>query len=173
MLRSLRNRLILSHLLPILLIIPLMGAAMIYVLETRFLLPTVYRGLGKEASLMAEITRNQPIFWQNPVAAQALVNGVSPYLNGKVSLISLDGYLLASSDLSGSGIGTQIFELPDLSDVRQGEVVGLQNGPLAEAITPVYNLAGRRIGIVRMTSELVSVAITGGRASADARTATI
>lgn len=157
MFRSLRNRLIFSHILPALVIIPLMGAAMIYVLETRFLLPTVYRELAKEASLISEITRNQPIFWQNRQAAQALVNGVSPYLNGQVSLMTLDGYLLASSDLSELGTDTHLFDLPDMSDVGQGEVVGLQNGPLAEAFTPVYDLAGRRIGFIRMTTQLVSV----------------
>ena len=154
-LRSLRNRLIFSHILPALLIIPLMGAAMVYVLETRLLLPMVYRNLAKEASLISEMTRSQPVFWQNRLAAQALVNGVSPYLNGKISLLTLDGYLLASGDQSG--IATQRLDLPDLSDVRQGEVVGLQNGPLAEAFTPVYDLNGRRVGTVRMTTQLVSV----------------
>src|SRR5512138_1108649 len=98
MLRSLRNRLILSHILPALLIIPLMGVAMVYVLETRLLLPLVYRNLAKEAKLMSEITRDRPIFWQNAEAARALVNGVSPYLNGRISLVTLDGRLLASGD---------------------------------------------------------------------------
>ena len=90
MFRSLRNRLIFSHILPALLIIPLMGAAMVYVLETRLLLPTVYSNLAKEAKLMAAITRNQPVFWQSSEAAQALVNGAGPYLNGRFSLVTLD-----------------------------------------------------------------------------------
>lgn len=155
--RSLRNRLIFSHVLPALLIIPLMGAAMVYVLETRLLLPTVYKNLAKEAKLMAEITRNQPIFWQNREVAQALVDGVSPYLNGRVSLVTLDGHLLASSDQAQGGTNAQLLELPDMTDVNQGEVVELQNGPLAEAITPVYDLSGRRIGIIRMTTQVVTV----------------
>lgn len=155
--RSLRNRLIFSHILPALLIIPLMGAAMVYVLETRLLLPTVYRNLAKEAKLMAEITRNQPVFWQNDRAAQALVEGVGPYLNGKVSLVTLDGHLLASSDRAEGSIGTQLVELPDMTGVDQGEVVQLQHGPLAEAITPVYDLSGQAIGIIRMTTQVVTV----------------
>ena len=57
MFRSLRNRLILSHILPALLIIPLMGVAMVYVLETRLLLPIVYENLAKEANLMAEVLK--------------------------------------------------------------------------------------------------------------------
>lgn len=154
MFRSLRNRLIFSHILPALLIIPLMGAAMVYVLETRLLLPTIYKNLAKEAKLMAEITRNQPVFWQNRAAAQELVNGVSAYLNGRVSLVTLDGQLMASSDQAENGTGEQLLELPDTS---QGQVVELQNGPLAEAITPVYDLNGRRIGIIRMTTRVVTV----------------
>ncbi len=155
--RSLRNRLILSHILPALLVIPLMGAAMVYVLETRFLLPIVYGNLAKEAKLMAEITRDQPVFWQNSEAAQALVNGVSPYLNGKISLITSDGRLLASSDSTEDGLINQLVELPDLTGVSQGKVVELQNGPLAEAVTPVYDLEGHRIGIIRMTTQVVTV----------------
>src|SRR5512146_138789 len=129
MFRTLRNRLIWSHILPALIIIPLMGAAMVYVLETRLLLPTIYRNLAKEAKLMAEITRGQPIFWQNTEAAQALVRGVSPYLNGRISLITVDGHLLASSDTADDGLVNQLVELPDMANVGQGEVIGLQNGP--------------------------------------------
>jgi two-component system, OmpR family, sensor histidine kinase BaeS len=155
MFRSLRNRLIFSHILPALLIIPLMGAAMVYILETRLLLPMIYQNLAREASLMAEMTRTQPIFWQNRVAAQALTNGVSPYLNGKVSLLTLDGRLLASSDQTLTD--AQRVDLPDLTGFNQGEVLPLQNGPQAEAFTPVYDLNGHRLGIIRMTTKLVSV----------------
>src|SRR5512147_2250223 len=98
MFHSLRNRLILSHILPALLIIPLMGAAMVYVLQVRLLLPEIYKNLAADAALMSEITRNLPIFWHNRAAAQALVNVVTPYISWRVSLITLDGHLLASSD---------------------------------------------------------------------------
>ncbi len=157
MFRTLRNRLILSHILPALLIIPLMGAAMVYVLETRFLLPMVYGDLARDATLMAEITRNQPIFWQNSEAAQALVNGVSPYVSGQLSFVSSDGLVLASSGTAGGGVGTRVVDLPDLTNVKQGEIVELQRGPLAEVFTPVYDLSGKAIGIVRMTTRVVTV----------------
>ncbi len=157
MFRSLRNRLIVSHILPALLIIPLMGAAMVYVLETRLLLPATYRNLSKEAQLMAEITRDQPVFWENKQAAQALVEGLSPYLNGRVSLLTLDGHLLASSDETTGATSIQVFDLPNLTDVAQGEVVELQNGPLAEAITPVHDLNGKSIGVIRMSTQVVTV----------------
>src|SRR4026209_2029114 len=110
MFRSLRNRLIFSHILPALLLIPLMGAAMVYVLETRLLLPTVYSNLAKEAKLMAAITRNQPLFWQSSEAAQALVAGAGPYVNGRFSLVTLDGRTLASTDSTQAGTGLPLVD---------------------------------------------------------------
>jgi signal transduction histidine kinase len=157
MFRSLRTRLIISHILPALLIIPLMGAAMVYVLETRLLLPTVYGNLGKEAKLMAAITRNEPVFWRSREAAQALVDGAGPYLNGRFSIVTLDGHTLASSDTSQASGTSPLVELPDLTNVRQGEVVELRNGPLAEAIAPVYDGSGREIGVIRMTTRVISL----------------
>lgn len=157
MFRSLRIRLILSHILPALVIIPLMGAAMVYVLETRLLLPVIYNDLAADAALMAEITRNQPVFWQNSDAARALVNGVTPYLSGRVSLVALDGHLLASGDQPGGAAGSQVVELPDLTGVEHGKSIQLQNGALAEVFTPVYNLQGKPIGIIRMTTQVVTV----------------
>jgi len=157
MFRSLRNRLILSHILPALLIIPLMGAAMVYVLETRLLLPTVYSNLTKEAKLMAAITRNEPIFWQSTEAAQSLVDGAGPYLNGRFSIVTLDGHTLASSDTTEALADTPLVELPDMTHVRQGQVVELRNGPLAEAIAPVYDVSGREIGVIRMTTRVASL----------------
>jgi len=157
MFRTLRTRLILSHILPALIIIPLMGAAMVYVLETRLLLPNIYSNLAKEAELMAELTRNQPIFWQDRQAAALLVEGVSPYLNGKISLVTWNGHLLASSDVTEDIDINQLVELPDLNNVPQGQVIQLQNGPLAEAITPVYDLRGRPVGVIRMTTRVVTV----------------
>ena len=157
MFHSLRNRLILSHILPALLIIPLMGLVMAYVLETQLLLPMIYGNLVEDATLIAEITRNQPIFWENGEAAQALVNGVSPYLSGKISFITVDGHLLASSETSRDGLDGQVIELPNLAGVRQGEVIQLQRGPLAEVFTPVYSLRGEAIGVIRMTTQVVTV----------------
>jgi signal transduction histidine kinase len=157
MFRSLRIRLIFSHILPVMLVIPLMGIAMVYVLETRLLLPMIYRNLTKEATLMAEITRNQSVFWQNSDASQALVDGVGPYLSGRLSLLTINGRVLASSDFTDVGSKSQIAELPDLTTLDQGEVVQLKNGTLAEVFTPVFDLANKPIGIILMTSRVVTV----------------
>jgi signal transduction histidine kinase len=113
--------------------------------------------LAKEAKLMAAITRNEPVFWRSGEAAQALVDGAGPYLNGRFSIVTPDGHTLASSDASQASGSSPLVELPDLTGVRQGQVVELRNGPLAEAIAPVYDGSGREIGVIRMTTRVISL----------------
>ena len=67
MFRSLRNRLILSHILPLIVVSLLTGTALIYVLETRFLLPRLADNLVGDARLLAEISRSEYELWGNPV----------------------------------------------------------------------------------------------------------
>ena len=157
MFRSLRSRLILSHILPFVLIIPLVGIAMAYLLETRLLLPIVYNGLEKDARLAAEISRLQPVLWQDEILAQRFVDGISPYLSGQASILAVNGNILASSGEGELQMGERRVELPDLSSIGPQGVVQLMNGPLAEVFTPVYDLDGRPLGVVRVSSRVVTV----------------
>ena len=54
MFRSLRARLVLSHILPLLLIVPLMYASLVYLLETRFLIPRLAQELLDNARLLTQ-----------------------------------------------------------------------------------------------------------------------
>jgi len=156
MLSSLRNRLIFSHVLPVLLVIPLTGLAMAYVLETRLLLPMVYGGLADDATLMAAITGDQPVFWQSRELAQALVDGVEPHLSGQLSILTLDGRTLAGTRTPG-GTQAQVVELPDMTGVGRGETLQIRDGPLAESFAPAFDSTGRLTGVIRMTTRLVTV----------------
>ena len=154
MFRTLRNRLILSHIIPSLFIIPLLGIAIFYVVETRVLLPIVYKNLAADARLMAEISRSQVDYWQNLAVAQALVDGSSPYLNGRLSFLTSDGHVLASGD---AGLAGQVVELPNMAGVSRGDVIELQRGTSAEVYSPVITDSGQFLGVVRMTTRVVTV----------------
>ena len=65
MLRTLRARFILSHVLPLAIIIPVMGIALIYVLETRVLLDVLSRELKGQALLAAKIAAGRSEIWQS------------------------------------------------------------------------------------------------------------
>jgi two-component system sensor histidine kinase BaeS len=157
MFRSLRNRLIFSHILPSLVIIPLMGIAMLYLLETHILLPQIYANLSKDATLIAEVARAVPEIWQSTTSAQIFVQGADPYLGGRLTLIDPYGQVLASSDQANLALTGQVIELPDLKTIRRGEVVQLQNGPLAEVFAPVVANDGQYLGVVRLTTRLLTV----------------
>jgi two-component system sensor histidine kinase BaeS len=157
MFRSLRNRLIISHILPSLVIIPFMGITMLFLLENRILLPLIYSNLTDDATLIAEITHTLPDIWQNSVPAQIFVNGADPYLDGRLTLLDPYGQVIASSDLTDQVLPGQIVELPDLNKSEQGEVVALQKGPLAEIFIPVLDDNGNYMGVVRLSTRVLTV----------------
>lgn len=165
MLNTLRNRLILSHILPVLFITPLMGIALIYALETRILVPNLTRALTGEAMLFAEVTRQQTDIWNNPSNAQNLLQHVSPNLRTRVMLISTDGRLLASSDPLDNEREGKIIKVPGLDLALKGEVQTRTNyysqtlqGDIIDVLAPVIDNNNQVIGMVRMSYRYATLA---------------
>jgi hypothetical protein len=63
MIRTMRGRFVLSHVLPLLVIVPLMGIALIYVLETQVLLQNLSTELTGQALLVSEIASSWGDVW--------------------------------------------------------------------------------------------------------------
>ena len=78
MFSTLRRRFVFSHLVPLLVIVPLIGIALIYLLEAEVVLPSLSNELASQAGLVVEMTRDQPGVWTHSAQAQALVAGGSP-----------------------------------------------------------------------------------------------
>jgi two-component system sensor histidine kinase BaeS len=163
MLDTLRRRLILSHTLPLLVIIPLMGIALIYVLETRVLLPQMVDELTGDAALIARTARRQASMWDDTVAAQAFLDDISPDLNAHGMLLSTDGHLLASTEPADAVLLGQRLNNLNLNPVLAGNIsrsasynqrLGTQ---VADVLVPVQTPDGQVIGIVRLTHRLASV----------------
>ena len=83
--RSIRTRLLISHSLPLLIIILLTGFALDYVVETRILLPGFADELTAEARLLAELTALQPDIWDEAQKAQSYLIQLEPILTPNVS----------------------------------------------------------------------------------------
>jgi two-component system sensor histidine kinase BaeS len=157
MFHSLRNRLILSHILPSLVTIPLLGIAMLYLVETRVLLPLVYSNLSNDAILIAEVARTTPEIWASATNAQIFVEAAEPYLGGRLVLTDPYGHIIASIDPANPGLSGQTAELPDLRGATRGDVIQIQNGPLAEVFAPVIANDGQLLGVVRLTTRVLTV----------------
>ena len=91
MLRSLRNQVLLSQIVPLLIVIPLMGVALIYTLERRYFLPSFERDLTGDALLLVKITQEKPDIWQDPQKAQVFVEQFNPGAGKGLMLLGPDG----------------------------------------------------------------------------------
>ena len=107
--RTLRGRLILSHTLPLIIMLLLSGIALDYVLETKILLPIFTDELVRESELLAETNIDQLEVWDNPRAAQEYLDRLVPHLDAHVMLLDINGQVLASTDpLRLEQVGTVI-----------------------------------------------------------------
>ncbi len=163
MFSTLRRRLILSHALPLLIIIPLTGIALIYVLETQVVLANLATEVKGQAALLAEIVIDRADIWSDPAQAQAFVNRVEPQLSSPVMLLDPQGRLLASSDQADASRIGQTMQFAGLDNALAGKsnvrTVYSQNldVEVVDVMTPVIAPNGRVIGIVRLTHRLASV----------------
>jgi len=162
MIKTLRNRLILSHMLPMLVIIPLIGIALIYILETRVLLPGLANELVGDAQLFADIASEQVEIWQNPLVAQALINQASPNIRARVLLLTSNGDLLATNQPEQNQ--SDSISSQDIVRLKNGEIVTdinysrQQKTEIINVLAPVITSNHTFVGIVQMTYHFDSVA---------------
>src|SRR5262245_30072011 len=159
--RSLRSRLILSHLLPLLIIVPLVGIALIYILETQIVLANLSAELARQANLTAEIASDHPAIWQNTEQAQSFVTRFSAHYQSKVMLLNVEGKVLAASTTGDGGTIGQFFEIPPtvLAGDNSVRINYSQSShtEIAEVLVPVVDTQQRVIGLIRLTHQLASV----------------
>jgi signal transduction histidine kinase len=163
MLDTLRRRLILSHVLPLLVIIPIMGITLIYVLETNILLADLSRELVGHAALAAELSKDEPHLWDDPVLAGDFTNRVSQYLIVRVMLITPDGRLLASSEPGDASRLGQVLNYAGLTNALAGEVsVGTSysqylQSDIVDVWMPVLGPNQQIAGVLRLSRRFASV----------------
>jgi signal transduction histidine kinase len=161
--RTLRSRFILSHLLPVLVIIPLMGIALVYLLESQVILENLSTEVTGEAVLVAELASKDPTVWINSVNAQAFVAQMDPILAANLEILDSQGRLEATSNpLHKSSIG-QVSNAPGLNNALTKKVdervFYSQNlsSDVVDVLVPVLEPDGKILGFVRLTHQLSSV----------------
>ncbi|HEX9386291.1 MAG TPA: HAMP domain-containing sensor histidine kinase [Anaerolineales bacterium] len=155
MLKTLRKRLVLSHILPILIVIPFMGMAIVYVIETQYLLPSLSRELEWDTRLLAEFARDQTGIFDNSRNAQAFLNRIALNPGKRIMLLSPDAHLLASSDPADADRVDQQIEVGGIEQIQKGELVDQivysqrLSGQIIDVFVPVMNEAQSMEGIIR------------------------
>lgn len=158
--RTLRVRLFLSILLPILVIVPVVALMLGYLLQTQVLVANIANELIRQAVLVADISSNSVEIWQDPSQAQAFVERLSPRLTAKLMLLDPTGRLIVSSDPSDAYLVGKVYEMPDLQRLLEMETpvnVSYKGTQIEDVTVPVVTSSGRVIGFVRLTNPLANV----------------
>jgi len=164
MFRTLRRRLIWSQILPLLLVLPLMGALLIYSLEGQVLIPQLAKNLISNARLLAEISSAEFELWGDPILFESLISRV--HLDPAIQVMFLDGHgalLFSSNPGNPSQVGNNI-SLPGLPNALAGKETALTNYSIlnvsdvkVDVYEPVLNASRQVIGIVRLTYSIGSL----------------
>jgi two-component system sensor histidine kinase BaeS len=163
MFRTLRGRLVLSHALPLLVIVPLMGIALVYVLETQLLLQSLSGDLLEQAQLVAEIARDNEGIWEDATQAQSFLARFAGQTTADILLISPSGVLLASSkadDVSRLGLAVELDYLEALlaGHTSQRTHYSRQlHAQVVEVAVPVADPGQGVIGAVHLSHQLASI----------------
>ncbi len=157
--KSFRSQLLLSHLLPVIIVLPLLGAIFTIIVESQILLTNVVDDLRRTAVTVAARAAMEPIVWQDETQAQAFVTQLDDTLQREIIFLQPDGSVFASRSAPNTA------ELPpltaaDLSVLRTGQplIKSQYNLSLsdmqAEAFAPVLDAQRIIVGIVRVTDRL-------------------
>jgi len=155
---TLRSRLILSHILPLLIVLPLVAVVLVYLLETQVLLADMSKGLTETALLIAEAVHGQPEIWTDEEIADGFIGRVGVQVDERVLLIKPSGEILSAE---GNSKAQELLSKKDLQALGAGErLVSVSYGLFrhsGEVYVPVRNVNHQLVGIVGVSQELVGL----------------
>ncbi len=151
---NIRGRLLLSHILPVLVLVPLGGLALSYLLEYQLIIPTLANAMIDQGRMVARLVQDNPEVWTDYTQAQSLVNSINFQQPTHVSLISNRSILLATNRSDDQGlVGTIIPKLSPYTINPGGGEWAISNrsqigSPTLEVAVPVLDLDGTIMGQV-------------------------
>src|SRR5512135_2783547 len=74
---NIRGRLLLSHILPVLVLVPLVGLALSYLLESQVIIPTLANAMIDQGRMVARLVQDNPQVWKEYTQAQSLVDSIN------------------------------------------------------------------------------------------------
>ena len=163
MLRTLRWRFVLSHVLPLAIIIPVMGIALVYVLETQVLLGILSEELEGQALLSAKIAAGRPAIWTDPEQAHAYVAEVGAEVDTRVMLLDAQGNLLASSEPADTERLGQTIQPDGWATAVAGETSARSaysrhmEHEIVDVLVPIMDQDGHIVGVIRLSQRLTNV----------------
>lgn len=156
--RSLRFRLIISHILPVLIILPVIGIGLVSLLRTQLLLADLSTNLINQASLVADTASISPEVWYDPGRAENFVNVISRSLPAQITLIDAEGRILATNNPAYTNQVGQALSIS--SSAKNGPVVEYSKShqdEISNVTEPVVNPQMGFLGYVQLSNPFLTV----------------
>lgn len=161
--RSLRDQFILSHILPFMIILPLAGLVILYLVEAQFMLGQLSRDLEVRAALIAEAVAHQPGLLADQDAARRFIDKIAPQADGEVYLLDASGRIVAADpDLEGPPDAALLNAAAQSPRTTQVSMTYGMTGQTGEAVAPVIDINEQLIGIVGVRETIGGLAATFG-----------
>lgn len=158
--RSLRARLLLNNLLPLIIVLPVVGVVLANLLHTQVILANIASELTRQAVLVADFAAVSSDVFKDQRSAQDFISRISPNVPAKVMLLDAQGRLLVSSDPGDAVLVGTLYTVPDVSRLvaenTRAEVTYGQ-GKIEDIVVPVVSPNRVLIGYVRLANPLADV----------------
>ena len=160
MFRTLRSRLILNALLPLLIILPVVGIVLANLLQTQLVLGNITTELTRQGVLVADYAASRSDIFSDPESAHDFVARISPNVPAKVMLLDAQGRLIVSSDPGDTVLVGTLYSVPDVNRLiasnSPAEIT--YNGQGIQAVVvPVYTPAQQFLGYIRLANPLAEL----------------
>ena len=159
--KSLRSQLILSHVLPALIVLPLLAVILAYTIESQVLLKDLTNSFKRVAVLAAQNAASQPAIWQDAGQAEKFALFFQDRIQREIILLRPDGTTQVTP--TGESSKSSSLSVEDLAALLAGEtLVKSKYSPSldtmhVEAFSPVLDTRQAVIGIVQITDRLGNV----------------
>lgn len=157
--KSLRSQLILSHILPLLILLPLLGILLTYIVETQVVLQNAAQDLAREAAVLAEIAGQQPGVFDDAAQAQFFAQAAGAQYERNVSLFQTNGEPVAVivEENARAAVPPTETELDGLLNAETQTRMTASLDPAqatAEVLVPVFSARRQLLGIVRVSEHI-------------------
>ncbi|HPS48089.1 MAG TPA: HAMP domain-containing sensor histidine kinase [Flexilinea sp.] len=158
--KNLRLQFILSHTLPVLITIPLVGIALSYAMETHLILKDMKQTIQDQAALITQYSEGNPEVLKEEQAAEQMIQEIRPNLVTGVILFDHAWNVLATTDEDKNKI-TQRFP-PPMMEMEFGQsglepVINISkynpfkhSEDIIEMMVPVTNSDNQLLGLIRL-----------------------
>lgn len=163
MFRSLRHRLALSHTLPILVFVPLLGILLLYQLERRYFLDSLAKELAAQGALIATFTRDNPQIWRDPATAATILRTFQAQIPANIELLDRNATRLATNNTASQPQVDQTAIKPLVQEALQGRVVWSVDRNMSrtenviDVAVSVVNQQGQVEGAIRLSQRLTDI----------------